>query len=154
MTSACSSVKDINVSSFAVKSVSLSGLKAVKAVLALGIDNPTVGFTISNLNGVIKNNGNEFATFSAGKLPVLKRSNKVYPLSCDGALAKDVGLLDLMKLAGGKDFSGMTVDLSVKVKLKCGIGKTLRFKDLKVTDMMEPKVAASYVEMLIDEMAI
>lgn len=152
--SGCSTVKDIKVSSCAIKSLSLNGLKSVKAVLALGIENPVMGFTISDLSGVINNDGKEFATFSAGKLPVLRKSNKVYPLTCDGSIGKDVGLMDLMRLAGSKDFSAMTVDLSVKIKLKCGIGKTLKFKDLKVTDMMEPKVAAAYVEMLIDEMAI
>ena len=48
----------------------------------------------------------------------------------------------------------MTVDLSLRIKLRCGLGKTLKFKNLKVSDMMEPKVAAAFIETLIDEMAI
>lgn len=147
----CAGVKDIQVTSCVVKSVSLSGLKSVNGVLALGINNPIMGFTISDLNGVINKDGEEFATFSAGKLPVTRKSNKVYPLSCSGSIAKGVGLLELMRIAGTKDFSDMTIDMSVKIKLKCGLGKTLHFKDLKVTDLMEPSVAAAYLELIINE---
>ncbi len=150
----CSSVKDIRISSCSIKSVSLNGLKSVKAMLSLGIDNPIMAFTISDLQGVINNNGTELATFSAGKLPVQRKSSKVYPLSCDGTIGEQIGLIDLMRLAGSRDFSGMTVDLSLRIKLRCGLGKTLKFKNLKVSDMMEPKVAAAYIETLIDEMAI
>lgn len=147
----CAGVKDIKVTSCVVKSISLSGLKAVTGVLALGIENPIMGFTISDLSGVINKNGEEFATFEAGKLPVSRKSSKVYPLSCSGAISKNVGLMELMRLAGSKDFSDMTVDMSVKIKLKCGIGKTLHFKDLKVTDLMEPSVAAAYLDLIINE---
>lgn len=149
----CAGVKDIKLTSFAVKSISLSGLKSVNGVLALGIENPIMGFTISGLNGVVNRGGEEFASFSAGKLPVSRRSSKVYPLSCSGSISKNVGLLDLMKLAGTKDFSDMTVDLSLKIKLKCGIGKTLRFRDLKVTDLMEPEVAAACLEQIVNEIS-
>lgn len=148
----CAGVKDIKLTSFAVKSVSLSGLKSVNGVLALGIENPIMGFTISDLKGVVNRKGEEFATFSAGKLPVSRKSSKVYPLSCSGSIAKNVGLLDLMKLAGSKDFSDLTVDISVKIKLRCGIGKTLRFKEMKVSELMEPEVAAACLELILDEL--
>lgn len=147
----CSGVNDIKVTSCSIASVSPKGLKSLSALLMLGIENPIMAFTVSDLEGVINNNGREFATFEAGKLPVARKSSKVYPLTCSGSISKGVGLMDLIKLAGSKDFSGMTIDMKVKVKLKCGIGKTLRFKDLKVTDLMEPSVAAAYLDIIIDE---
>ena len=83
-----------------------------------------------------------------------KKSDKVYPLTCDGAIAKDVGLMDLLKLATSQDFSGMTVDLKVKVRLMFGISKTFKFNDIKVTDLLEPSVAAAYLDLIINETMI
>lgn len=148
----CAGGGGFKVTSCSVGSITPSGLKAMKAVLKIGIINPISKMTITDVNGVINNDGREFATFKAGKLPLLRsRQEQVYPLSCSGAIARDVGLMDLLKLASSQDFSGMTIDLAVKVRLFLGIKKTFRFNDLKVTDLMEPSVAATYVELLINE---
>ena len=94
------------------------------------------------------------SAFSAGKLPIAKKSEKVYPLSCSGALSNNVGLADLLKLAASRDFSQMTMDVTLKVKLKCGIGKTLKFKDIKISELMEPSVAAAWVDLIANELVI
>lgn len=150
----CARTKDFKVTSCSIASLTPNGLKSLKAVLKLGIANPMMNLTISNVNGVINNFGKEFATFEADKLPIERKSEKVYPLPCVGTIARDVGLVDLLKLAASQDFSGMTVDLSLKVKLKCGLGKTLRFKNIKITDLMEPSVAAAYLDLVIKETMI
>ena len=150
----CSTDKGLNVTSCSVASVSPNGLRALKAVLKVGIVNPMSNLTISRIDGVINNNGRELATFNTGKIKIAKKSNKVYPLTCDGAIAKDVGLMDLLKLATSQDFSGMTVDLKVKVRLIFGISKTFKFNDIKVTDLLEPSVAAAYLDLIINETMI
>lgn len=152
--SGCGRIDDFKITSCSVASLSPSGLKGVKAVLKIGVLNPLMNLTISDVKGVINNNGIEFANFSAGKLPIAKKSEKVYPLSCSGALSKNVGLADLLKLAASKDFSGMTMDVTMKVKLKCGLGKTLKFKDIKISELMEPSVAAAYAGLIANELAI
>jgi hypothetical protein len=48
----------------------------------------------------------------------------------------------------------MTVDLKVKVRFMLGICKTFKFNDLKVTDLLEPSVAASYLDLIINETMI
>ena len=150
----CSSDKGFKLTSCSVASVTPSGLKALKAVLKVGIVNPMSNLTISRIDGVINNNGSPLATFNPGKIKVAKRSNKVYPLTCNGAIAPDVGLMDLLKLAASQDFSAMTVDLAVKVKFFLGISKTFKFNDIKVTDLMEPSVAATYLDLIINETMI
>mgnify|MGYP003301098768 CR=1 FL=1 len=152
--SGCGRINDFKITSCSIASLSPSGLKGVKAVLKVGVLNPLMNLTVSDVQGVINNNGVEFANFSAGKLPIAKKCEKVYPLSCSGALSKNVGLADLLKLAAARDFSGMTMDISLKVKLKCGIGKTLRFKDIKISELMEPSVAAAWVDLIVNELAI
>ena len=154
MAAGCSTDKGLKVTSCSVASVTPSGLKALKAVLKVGIVNPMSNLTISRIDGVINNDGRELATFNTGKIKVAKRSNKVYPLTCSGAISKDVGLMDLLKIAGSQDFSGMTVDLSVKVRFMLGICKTFKFKDIKITDLMEPSVAAAYLDIIINETMI
>ena len=150
----CSSDKGFKVTSCSVASVTPNGLKALKAVLKVGIVNPLSNLTISRIDGVINNEGRALATFNTGKIKVAKRSDKVYPLTCSGTIAPDVGLMDLLKLATSQDFSAMTVDLSVRVNFFLGIGKTFRFKDIKVTDLMEPSVAATYLDLIINETMI
>ena len=154
MAAGCSTDKGFKVTSCSVASVTPNGLKALKAVLKVGIVNNLPNLTISKIDGVINNNGQVLATFNTGKIKVAKRSDKVYPLTCSGAIADGVGLMDLLKLATTQDFSGMTVDLAVKVKFFLGISKTFRFNDIKVTDLLEPSVAAAYLELIINETMI
>lgn len=154
ITGSCSVSRSFKVTSCSVSSISPSGLKGVKAVLNVGIINHLMGLTVTRIDGVINNGGEEFATFEAGKITVPRRSEGVYPLNCSGAVSKGVGLTDLLRLAMKQDFSGMTVDMAIKVRLKCGLGKTIRIKDLKVMELMEPKVAAAYLELIINEAMI
>ena len=110
--------------------------------------------TISRIDGVINNAGRELATFKTGKIKVARKSDKVYPLTCEGAISKDVGLMDLLQLASSQDFSQMTVDLKVKVRFMLGICKTFKFNDIKVSDLLEPSVAATYLDLIINETMI
>lgn len=150
----CSATKNFKVTSCSVASISPSGLKGVKALLNVGITNRMMNLTISKINGVINNAGQEFATFEAGEVNVPRKSEGVYSLPCSGSISNGISLSDLLKLALNQDFSEMTVDMAVKVKLKCGLGKTVRIKNLKVTDLMEPKVAAAYLDLIINEAMI
>ena len=152
--SGCAGNRGFKVTSCSIASISPSGLKGVKAVLDIGIINPLMSLTISKVEGMILNEGKEFATFEAGKVSVPRRSEGVYPLPCTGTISKGIGLTDLLKLAVTQDFSGMTIDMAVKVKLKCGLRKTVRFKDIKISDLMEPEVAAAYLDIIINETMI
>lgn len=154
ITGGCSTTRGVKVTSCSVSSITPNGLKGIKAILDVGIINPMMNLTITKINGVINNNGQEFATFEAGKVSVPRKSEGVYPLPCSGVISKGIGLSDLLKLDLNQNFDGMTVDMTVKVKLKCGLGKTVRIKDLKITELMEPKVAAAYLDLIINETII
>ena len=153
-TAGCSTDRGVNVTSCTVDSVTPNGLRAIKAVLKVGIVNPMNSFRVSRIDGVINNGGRELATFTTGKIKVDRKSNKVYPLNCEGTIAKDVGLVELLGIAGSQDFSRMTVDLKVKVRTFLGFCKTLKFNDIKVSDLMEPSVASAYLDMVINEAMI
>lgn len=133
--SSCSKIKDIKVTSVAIESFSPRGLRSVDAVLAVGIDNPAMAFTITRLEGVVKYNGEDFAVYSADTLAVGKKCVKVYDVPCSASLSESVSLLDLASFAKKRDLEGFTTDVVATVKLKSGAGTTLRFKDLDLNKM-------------------
>ena len=71
----CSTEKGLNVTSCSVASVTPNGLRALKAVLKVGIVNPMSNLTISRIDGVINDSGREIANFTTGKIRVARKSN-------------------------------------------------------------------------------
>lgn len=136
--SSCGRIKDFEVTSCALKSLSPSGMRGLDAVLALGIKNPTIGFTIKDINATVKQKGTDFAYFSANSLAVQRRSEQVYNVPCNGTLAKGTSIVNLLKLARTRDFTDFTVDIDVKFRALFGIARgTLHFKDYSLMDLLE-----------------
>lgn len=134
----CSKVDDIKINSCGVESFTPRGLRAASAVLALEIDNPAFAFGIQDVEGVIKFRGEDIVYFKSDGVDVAKKSVRVYDLPCEANLAGGVSLTRLIGLLGGptEDF---TADINARVKLKKGLGKTLKFKDLKIDDLLTEK---------------
>ena len=132
----CGRTKDIRITSYSLASVSPRGFKAVDAVLALGIDNPAMAFTISELEGMVKNNGEPAATFTAEPVTINRKSSDTYEVPCHAALDSGITLADAIKLISSKDFSPYTVDVSFHVKTRSGISKVMKYNDLKISDII------------------
>lgn len=138
ITGGCTGPKDIRVTSCSIVSLAPSGLRALDGVISLGIKNPMgMSFSISDFSGCIKNQGSEFAYFGAGKLPVARRSDRSYNIPCKGGISDGVGLMQIINLLGKRDFSRMTMDIQVRIKILGIIGKTLRFNDISISDLLE-----------------
>lgn len=135
--SGLSKVKNIKVTSCGLESYSLKGLRAIDAVLAVGIDNPTFAFEVMDVNGVVKYNGEDFATYTADTIAIDKKCSKVYNLPCTAVLSDGVSLMKLAQIAKNGSLEGFTTDVTAKVKLKSGAGTTLKFKNLDLNKMTE-----------------
>lgn len=135
--SGLSKVKDIKVTSCGLESYSLKGLRSIDAVLAVGIDNPTFAFTIMDVSGTVKYNGEDFATYTADTVSVEKKCSKVYDLPCTATLNDGISLMKLMQIAKKGTLEGFTTDVSATVKLKSGAGKTFRFKNIDLNKLSE-----------------
>ena len=135
MIPSCSKVKDIKITSVGLESFSPKGFRSADAVLAIGIDNPAMGFIITKVNGMLKYNGEDFATYSADSLSVDKKSVKVYDLPCSAELSESVGLRQVMALLKNGSLEGFTTDVEAHVTLKNGVGKTFKFKDLDLNKL-------------------
>ncbi|MCI2108384.1 MAG: hypothetical protein LKK12_05455 [Bacteroidales bacterium] len=133
--SSCSKVKDIKITSVGLESLSPKGFRSADAVLAVGIDNPAMGFIITKVNGILKYNGEDFASYSADSLSVDKKCVKVYDLPCSAELSESVGLAQVMTLLKNRSLEGFTTDVEARVTLKNGVGKTFKFKDLDLNKL-------------------
>lgn len=137
MAGACAKVKDISVNSCEVKNISPRGLRAVDIVLAVGVHNPMMEFTISDIQGQLRNGENTVATFTGGPVTVHKKCDEVYELPCDVAMGDKLSLFDMLSIVRTKDFSSMEVDVTALVRLKNGVSKTLKFNDLSLEELMD-----------------
>ena len=130
-------IKDLSVTSVGVKYLVPTSSRSMDAVLLLGLDNPSITFTVQDVQGVVKYYDREMVHFTAGELPVQARSVQVYELPCTAVLADQVSLLDLLAIAAKRSMDGMTADVTLRVELKSGAGKTLRFRNLDLSSFSQ-----------------
>lgn len=130
-------IKDLKVTSVGVKYLVPTSSRSMDAVLLLGLDNPSVDFTVDDVRGVVRYYDREMVHFTAGELPVQARSIQVYELPCTALLAEKVSLLDLLAIAAKRSLDGMTADVKLHVKLKSGAGTTLSFHDLDLSSFSQ-----------------
>lgn len=130
-----SRIGQIEVTSVGIKYVVPTSSKSVDTKLRLGIYNPSVNFTVSDVEGTVKYKGEDFGYLTAGRIDVEKNCEKFYDLPCTATLAENVSLLDVAKLGLKGSLDGLTADLKLHVKLKNGPGATLKFKDLDLTTL-------------------
>ena len=87
LSAGCSKVKDIRLTSFGIESFSPRGLRSADAVLAVGIDNPSFSFTVTDLTGTVKYKGEAMGTFTADTVSVDRKCVKVYDVPCKAVLS-------------------------------------------------------------------
>ena len=130
-------IRELRVTSVGVKYLVPTSSRSMDAVLLLGLDNPSVTFTVQDVSGTVRYYDREMVHFTAGELPVQARSVQVYELPCTAVLADKVSLLDLLALGAKRSMDGMTVDVKLRVKLKSGAGKTLTFKNIDLSSFSQ-----------------
>ena len=126
-------IKDLKVTSVGVKYLVPTSSRSMDAVLLLGLDHPSITFTVDDIRGVVKYYDREMVHFTAGELPVQGKSVQVYELPCTAVLADKVSLLDLLAIAAKRSLDGMTADVKLHVKLRNGAGTTLTFNGLDLS---------------------
>ena len=85
----CANYKDIKITSCELESISPRSFTAVDVVLKLGIHNPTVGFTVPDIDGVILYQQRDTAAvFNGGPVTIAKKTDDVYQLPCTARLGR------------------------------------------------------------------
>ena len=136
----CNDIKNVNnisIASCGVKYITPTGLRSLSGVLLLEIDNPSFHFTVSDVEGCVKFSERKMIEFTAGEIPVQKHSCQVYELPCTASLADKVSYLDIMAIAAKSSYEGLTADVDLRVTLKSGVGTTLHFKDIDLSQISQ-----------------
>ena len=131
--SGCSGVrkmKDIKITSVGVKYFVPTSMRSGEGVLTLGIDNPAMDFTISDVDGVVRRGERPLGYLTAGELNLRANTSEIYELPCTATLAEGVSVVEILTLASQKDLDGLTADINLRLTLPNGMGKTLSFNDL------------------------
>lgn len=130
--------KEIAVTSFQVESFSPNGLRSVDAIVVVGVHNPTVAFTLSDMKGTVRDpESNVLAVLEGGPVAVEKKSDQVYRLPCSVTLGENLSLFQVLNLLKNMDFEGCVVDVSALITLSNGLKKTLVYKDIPVRDLLD-----------------
>lgn len=137
------SLKDIKVNSLEIVSLSPHGLRDIDAVVRLTVDNPSVGFELTDILGQVKYKGEEAIIITADQLLVSGKAEKTYTIPLHGTIADDFNpfqLLNLMNSRGGENkinLDDVTLDISLRPALRGGIGTTVVKKDIRVSDFLK-----------------
>ena len=136
--SGCSGIrkmKDVKITSVGVKYFVPTSMKSGEGILTLGIDNPAMDFTISDVEGVVRRGERPLGYLTAGELNLKARSSETYELPCKATLAEGVSVVEILTLASTKDLEGLAADINLRVTLQNGMGKTLSFNDLDLKNL-------------------
>lgn len=133
----CHSFKDIKVNSFELTRVVPVGLSAIEAEVLVELDNPTVGFSVENAEGILKMNGTPCMTITADCVKIDRKSVKHYSIPLKGKLADGFNPFQLLNILGTRDLSVFSMDVKAHGKLKGGIGKDIEYKDIPLTSLID-----------------
>lgn len=132
-------LQDVRVTSVRVVQLLPDGLNGPSAVVELGIRNPSVAFTVSELTGAARLGGQDLLLLSAEPVSVEARSDRRYAVPVQGRIADGVSPLRLVRLISGNglDYKDMTVSVRGKVSLPGGIGKDIELDDVPLQTLLE-----------------
>ncbi len=138
--SSCSGIKkleDMRITSANVASMSPDGLKGIRLDLQVGVDNPGVQVTLSEISCDVKHFGKVLGKVAVDPFTLQAKTEEVYNLQADVRLGDDLTLFDAGKLLNKTAADEVTVDVHARVKLKGGASKELQFNDIPLKKLIE-----------------
>ena len=133
----CKNVKDIQVTSVEVESVSLKGMKSLDIFLKVGVDNPAKQVKISEIEGSLKHSGKVIGKLAMDPFILGARTSDIYMLKANVSLAQGAGLKELMVLASPDGLNGCTVDFSAKATVGKSAKMPVKMKDIPLKELLD-----------------
>lgn len=138
-----SSIKDIGITSCSIVSVTPRGLKSADAVLAIGIHNPSIAFTITELDASVRTGNVNLAKLVGGPIAVERQSDNVYEVPCTASLLDNLNLLKLVALVTAKNLDNCMVDITADVMLANGLSRRLTLGEIPLQKLIDRARKAS-----------
>ena len=132
----CGDIRDLEVTSVQIESITPNGLRGVNVGLAVGIDNPAFQVGLSEIEGSLKLSGKVLGRMTMDPFVLHARSAEIYHLYTSLSIEQGVTLTEILSLTDMETLNKCMVDVSVKATLKGGISKRLKFNDIPLTDLL------------------
>lgn len=132
-----SSIKDISITSCSIVSVTPRSFKSADALLAVGVHNPSIAFTISELTANVRKGDIVLAGLVGGPVAVERNSDNIYELPCTASLLDNMNLLKLVALVSSRNFDDYVVDIYADVMLANGMSRRLSFGEVPLKKLIE-----------------
>ncbi len=123
-------IRDMNILSFNMKSLSLRGLEDISATLEATVDNPARNITVESLDGTAFRNGKTLGTFLVQPFTIPGRDTSEVEIDCRLAIDKDFPALELMGIASHFNADEFTVDITLKARIGKGACHKVSFKEI------------------------
>ena len=134
-----SKVKDISLTSVGLMYVVPTSTRSLDAKIRLGIDNPSMAFTVQEVTGSIRYQDKMLANFVTGPVSLEAKSVQEYELPCTVTLAEGASLLDLLIIASKRSLEGLKADVDVQAALKKNgvLRAPFKFRDLDISQFTQ-----------------
>ena len=130
-------VKQIKVTSVEMEGISPVSLRSIDVMLAVGIENPCIFVSLSDISGVLKLSGKVIGNVAMDPFEVLARSNETYHLKANISIDKSVSFTEILALLDKETLNKCTLDASVKLTVKGGVSKVFSINDVPVKKLLE-----------------
>lgn len=124
--------KKVHIQSYSVKYVVPTSARSADLVLKVGVENETVGFSVTDISGVIKMNEEPVATFTADNVALKGRTTEVYEVPVQAELCEGVSIIRILLMVGQGSADGLSADIDARVA-KAGLSKRFSVKDKKIS---------------------
>ena len=133
LSSSCASSfrKKVHIQSYGVKYVVPTSARTADVMLQVGVENETVGFSVTDIHGVIKMDQDSIATFTAEDIALKGKSTEVYDVPVQAELCEGVSIIRILLMVGAGETEGLSADIDARV-VKAGIPKSFSVRDKKI----------------------
>lgn len=134
----CRGIKDIELNSVRLASVSLHGFSSADLTLELGIDNPAKKVEIKDFVANVRDGEDVILTLESEYLLIEAAQDKLYSVPVRASLAEGAEAMRLIRLLGSQEeLEGLVADVEAKLSYNGGFTRTVRQKDLSVKELVE-----------------
>lgn len=123
--------KKVHIQSYGVKYVVPTSARTADVMLQVGVENKTVGFSVTDIHGVIKMDQDSIATFTAQDVALKGKSTEVYDVPVQAELCEGVSIIRILLMVGAGETEGLSADVDARVA-KAGISKRFSVRDKKI----------------------
>lgn len=133
----CAKFSQISATSVKLQSINPRGMRALALKVDVGVHNPAQQISLSEISGEVLVSGKVIGYVTMDPVTLAARADSTYSVKADVTLAEGVTLMEALALAKKKTLENATANVSAKARLKSGVSKKLKMKDIPLKTLME-----------------